>query len=149
MKFSNDKQFGFHSNHFTYMAIIQLYQNSVNLLLTSVTFTLHPVFYCDARTWVVIGCQRDLLLLGRLLWMNLRRTRCKLRLSRDTLVKGLQNLIIVDKISNTVVKNEKVCGIFLDFLKLKYLIPSITTYTFIKWSIMDSVVLYRNGSKAK
>ncbi len=32
--------------------------------LTGATFTLHRVFYCVARTWVVIGCQRDLLLLG-------------------------------------------------------------------------------------
>ncbi len=63
--------------------------------LTSVTFTLHRIFYCVAHTWVVIGCQRDLLLLGRILWMNLRSTRCKLRLSREALVKGLQNLIIV------------------------------------------------------
>ena len=62
---------------------------------TIATVTLHCVFYCVARTWVVIGCQRDLLLMGRLLWMNLRPTRCKLRLSRDALVKGLQNLIIV------------------------------------------------------
>ncbi len=62
--------------------------------LTSATFTQYRIFYCVARTWVVIGCQRDLLLLGRLLWMNLRRTLCKLRLSRDTLVKGLHGLII-------------------------------------------------------
>ncbi len=32
---------------------------------TSATFTLHHIFYCVARTWVVIGCQHDLLLLGR------------------------------------------------------------------------------------
>ena len=32
--------------------------------LTSVTFTLRRIFYCVARTWVVIGCQHDLLLLG-------------------------------------------------------------------------------------
>ncbi len=51
--------------------------------LTSATFTLHRVFYCVARTPVVIGCQQDLLLLGRLLRMSLRRTRCKLRLPRD------------------------------------------------------------------
>ncbi len=29
--------------------------------------------------------------------MNLHRTRCKLRLSRDTFVKGLQNLINISK----------------------------------------------------
>ncbi len=63
--------------------------------LTSATFILHRVFYCVARTWVLIGCQCYLLLLGWLLWMNLRRTQCKLRLSRDALVKGLQELIIV------------------------------------------------------
>ncbi len=34
--------------------------------LMSATFTLHRVFYCVALTWVVIGYQRDLLLLGRL-----------------------------------------------------------------------------------
>ena len=34
--------------------------------LTSTTFALHLVFYCVARPWVVIGCQRVLLLLGRL-----------------------------------------------------------------------------------
>ncbi len=68
--------------------------------LTSATFTLHRVFYCVARTWVVIGCQRDLLLLGRLFWMSLRRTRCKLRLPRDALVKGLLNFIIVGLIRN-------------------------------------------------
>ncbi len=34
---------------------------------TTATFTLHRVFCCIACTWVVIGCQRDLLLLGRLL----------------------------------------------------------------------------------
>ncbi len=64
--------------------------------LTSATFALDRVFYCVARTWVMIGCQRELLLLGRLLWMNLRRTQCKLRLStKDALVKGLQNLATV------------------------------------------------------
>ncbi len=62
--------------------------------LMGATFTLHRVFYCVARTWVVIGCQCDLLLLGQLLWMNLRRTRFKLRLSRDALVKGLHYLIV-------------------------------------------------------
>ncbi len=45
--------------------------------LVSTTFTLHRIFYCIASTWVVIGCQRDLLLLERLLWMNLRRRQCK------------------------------------------------------------------------
>ncbi len=64
--------------------------------LTSVK---HRVFYCVARTWVVIGCQHDLLLLGRLLWMNLRCTRCKLCFSRDALVKGLQSLIITRRLS--------------------------------------------------
>ncbi len=59
--------------------------------LTSAIFTLHRVFYCVAPTRVVIGCQR----LWRFLWMNLRLSRCKLRLSRDALVKGLQSLIIV------------------------------------------------------
>ena len=62
--------------------------------LTS-TFTLHRVFYYVTCTLVVIGCQRDLPLLGRLLLMSLRRTRCKLRLPRDALVKGLLNFIIV------------------------------------------------------
>ncbi len=57
--------------------------------LTSATFSLHRVFYCVACSWVVIGCQRDRLLLGRLLWLNLRRTRWKLRPLRDALVKGL------------------------------------------------------------
>ena len=56
--------------------------------LTSVTFTLHRGFYCVACVWVLLGCQRHLLLLARLLLM--RRTGCKLRLSRDALVKGLQ-----------------------------------------------------------
>ncbi len=65
--------------------------------LTSMTFTLRHIFYCVARTWVAIGCQRDLLLLGRLLRLNLCHTRCKLRLSRDALVKGLENLIIVSQ----------------------------------------------------
>ena len=66
--------------------------------LTTATFTLHRVFYCVARTLVVIDCQRNLLLLGWHLWMNLRRTRCKLRLSKDALVKGLQNLIIKENL---------------------------------------------------
>ena len=35
-------------------------------LLMSTTFTLHRIFYCVARTWVVIGCQHNLLLLERL-----------------------------------------------------------------------------------
>ena len=61
---------------------------------TSATFTLQRIFYCIAHTCVVIGCQRDQLLLGRLLWMNLCRTQCKLRFPRDVLVKGLLNLII-------------------------------------------------------
>ncbi len=51
-----------------------LYQNSVNLWRARLLLSI----------WVVIGCQRDLLLLGRLLWMNLHRTWCKLRLKRHT-----------------------------------------------------------------
>ncbi len=43
------------------------YYTRIQKPLTSVTFTLHHIFYCVPRTWVVISCQRDLLLLGRLL----------------------------------------------------------------------------------
>ena len=45
------------------------------LSLTSTTLLYIAYFTVSvARTWVVIGCQRDRLL-GRLLWMNLPRTR--------------------------------------------------------------------------
>ncbi len=80
-----------------------LYVKSLNQRTTTMTcfshshstFTLHRVFYCVARTWVMIGYKRDLLLLGQFLWMSLCRTRCKLRLPRDALIKGLLNFIIV------------------------------------------------------
>ncbi len=78
--------------------------------LRSATCTLHRIFYCVgavARIWVVIGCQRDLLLLGRLLLMNLRHTQCKLCLSRDPLVKGLQNLIIIP--TSPIAEGFRVC----------------------------------------
>ncbi len=90
--------------------------------LTSATFALHRIFYCVARTWVVIGRQRDLLLLGRLLLINLRRTRCKLRLSRDALIKGLQNLIIVMEVSSHYFTSvdfvhKCTCTLFVDLSK--------------------------------
>ena len=70
-----------------------LYQNSVNLwraqrLLYIAYFTaLHAL-----GSWLIVNA--ICYLLGRLSWKNLRRTRCKLCLSRDALSKGLQNLII-------------------------------------------------------
>ncbi len=60
--------------------------------LTSPTLTTHHIFHCVARSGQ-FGCWCDFLLLGQLLlWMKSRRTRCKLRLSWDPLVKGLQEL---------------------------------------------------------
>ena len=58
-------------------------------LLMSATFTLHRIFYCIAHSWPWSAANRDLLLLGRLLWlwMNLRCMQCKLCLSWDALIK--------------------------------------------------------------
>ncbi len=68
---TNFKQIEVLTGAITYFKVTQRFQRFLFIPefskpLTSATFSLHRAFYCVARTWVVIGCQRDLLLLEQL-----------------------------------------------------------------------------------